>query len=61
MDSKRITWKIVVGGILVVVSVVNLPLYLNGSTQANAGLAMSILAIFGGFYLVYRGFYPDRK
>lgn len=58
MEPKRIIWKIVVGAILVVVSVANLPLYMNGSTQANTGLALSILAILGGLYLVYRGFYP---
>ena len=56
-----VIWKIVVGAILVVVSVANLPLYMNGSTQANAGLAVSFLMIFGGFYLVYRGIYPNAK
>lgn len=61
MDTKRTIWKIVVGAILVAMSVTNLPLYMNGSTQANAGLAMSILAICGGLYLVYRGFYPNSK
>lgn len=61
MDPQRTIWKIVVGAILVVVSVSNLPLYLNGSTQANAGLALSILAILGGLYLVYRGFYPSSR
>ena len=61
MNSNWIIWKIIVGGILVVVSVANLPLYLGGSPQANGGLAMSILAIAGGLYLVYRGFYPSQK
>jgi hypothetical protein len=58
MGTQRVIWKIVVGAILVIVSVVNLPLYLNGSAQANGGLTMSMLAIAGGFFLIYRGFYP---
>ncbi len=61
MVPKRIIWKIVVGVILVVISVMNLPLYLNGSTQANTGLALSFLAIIGGLYLVYRGLYPNPR
>jgi hypothetical protein len=60
-EPKRVVWKIVVGIILVLVMGSNLPMYLGGSTQANAGLAMSILAIGGGLYLIYRGLYPGAK
>jgi hypothetical protein len=60
MNAKRIVWKIVVGAFLILVSVGNLPLYTNGSTQANTGLALSILTICGGFYLIYRGIYPKK-
>ena len=56
-----VIWKVIVGAILVVISAVNLPLYMNGSTEANAGLAVSFLVIFGGLYLLYRGIYPDAK
>lgn len=58
IKPKRIVWKIVVGIILILVSGGNVPLYMNGSTQANAGLAMSAIVIFGGFYLLYKGLYP---
>ena len=58
--TKKVMWKIVVGVILVLVMGSNLPLYLGGSTQANAGLAMSALAILGGLYLIYRGLYPPN-
>ncbi|MGB7207712.1 MAG: hypothetical protein WBD27_03540 [Pyrinomonadaceae bacterium] len=58
VEPKRTVWKIIVGIILVLVMGSNLPLYLGGSTQANAGLAMSIVAIVGGLYLIYRGLYP---
>ncbi len=57
---KRVWWKIIVGGVLVLVMANNLPLYLGGSTQANTGLALSALAIFGGLYLIYRGAYPPN-
>ena len=56
-----VIWKVIVGAILVVISAVNLPLYMNGSTEANAGLAVSFLVIFGGLYLLYRGIYPNVK
>ena len=56
-----VIWKVIVGAILVVISAVNLPLYMNGSTEANAGLAVSFLVIFGGLYLLYRGIYPYAK
>lgn len=55
---KRVLWKIIVGAILVLVTANNLPMYFGGSTQANAGLAMSVLMTFGGLYLIYRGLYP---
>jgi hypothetical protein len=61
MNTNRVVWKIVVGAVLVLIAGSNLPLYINGSTQANAGLAMSMLAIGGGLYLVYRGLYPNTK
>lgn len=57
---KRVTWKIIVGALIVLVMMSNLPLYLGGGTQANTGLALSVLAILGGLYLVYRGFYPTN-
>jgi len=60
VEHKRVIWKIVVGIILILVSGSNIPLYMNGSTQANAGLAMSAIAIFGGLYLLYRGLYPSN-
>ena len=60
VEPKRVIWKIVVGIILVLVMASNLPLYLGGSTQANAGLAMSTVAIIGGLYLIYRGLYPHN-
>ena len=60
MKQKRVIWKIVVGIILILVSGNNIPLYLNGSTQANAALAMSFIAIIGGFYLIYKGIYPSK-
>ena len=56
--SKRVTWKIIVGAILVLVMGSNLPMYMGGSTQANTGLALSVIAILGGLYLIYRGLYP---
>ena len=56
-----VIWKVIVGAILVVISAINLPLYMNGSTEANAGLAVSFLVIFGGLYLLYRGIYPNAK
>ena len=55
---KRVTWKIVVGCILLFVAANNLSLYQGGSTQANAGIAMSAVAIIGGLWLIYRGLYP---
>jgi len=61
MNAQRVVWKIVVGAVLVLISASNLPLYMNGSTQANAGLAMSMLMILGGLYLAYRGLYPNLK
>lgn len=61
MQPSRIIWKIVVGAILVLVTASNVPMYLNGSAQANGALAMSVLMICGGFYLIYRGLYPSGK
>ena len=58
---ERVIWKIVVGAVLVVVSISNIGLYTNGSTQANAALAMTALMIFGGCYLIYKGLYPDPE
>jgi hypothetical protein len=55
-----VLWKIIVGGILILISVGNLPMYLKNSVQAMTGLALSILLIFVGFWLVYRGFYPKK-
>ena len=60
-EPNRVWWKIVVGAIIVLIQVANLPLYLGGGTQANTGLALSILLMIGGFYLVYRGFYPVKR
>lgn len=60
MQQKRVTWKIIFGGMIVFVAVSNLPLYTGGSTQANTGLAMSCLAILGGLYLIYRGLYSPK-
>ena len=60
MKPKKIVWKIVVGIILILVCGNNIPMYMNGSTQANAGLAMTAIAIFGGLYLIYRGLYPPN-
>lgn len=60
MESKRKIWKIVVGGILVFVSVSNLPLYSGGSTQANTGLALSGITFIGGLYLIYSGFFSSK-
>ena len=50
-----------VGAILLAVMVVSLPFYMSGSTEANTGLAVSGLVIFGGLYLIYRGVYPVNK
>ena len=61
VEQNRVTWKIVVGIILVLVMGSNLPMYLGGSTQANTGLALSLLVIFGGLYLIYRGLYPPNR
>ena len=61
MNEKKVLWKIVVGAFLVLVTVPNVSMYMNGSTQANAGLAMSAVAIFGGLYLIYRGMYPGAS
>lgn len=61
VGSKRVTWKIVTGAIIVLIMGNNLPLYLNGSTQANTGLALTVLAIVGGLYLIYSGLYPSTK
>lgn len=60
-QNTRVWWKVVVGGILVLATAMNLPLYFGGSTQANTGLTLSILAIFGGLYLIYRGLFPSRS
>jgi hypothetical protein len=60
MNEKRVIWKIVVGAVLVLITAGDLPLYMNGSTQANASLAISALVIFGGLYLIYRGLYPNK-
>ena len=60
IKPKRVVWKIVVGIVLILAFGANVPLYMNGSTQANAGLAMSAIVIFGGFYLLYRGLYPPK-
>ena len=60
-EPQKVLWKIVVGAILVLLMAGNLPMYLGGSTQANTGLALSLLVIFGGFYLIYRGLYPNPK
>ncbi len=60
MKQQRVIWKIVVGIILVLTFGINVPMYMNGSTQANAALATTALAIFGGMYLVYRGLYPSN-
>ena len=56
-----VLWKVMVGAILLAVMVVNLPFYMSGSTEANTGLAVSGLVIFGGLYLIYRGVYPVNK
>ena len=61
VGQKRIIWKIVVGIILVLVMGKNLALYQGGSPQSNTGLSMSVIAIVGGFYLIYRGLYPHTK
>ena len=58
VGQKRVIWKIVVGAALVLIAANNLPMAMNGTTQGNAGLAMSALAIVGGLYLIYRGLYP---
>lgn len=60
IGPKRVTWKIVVGAILVLITGSNLHLYQGGSTQANTGLELSIVAIIGGLYLIYRGLYPPN-
>ena len=60
MERKKVIWKIVVGVILVLAFGANIPMYMNGSTQANAGLAMSFIAIIGGLYLIYKGLYPSK-
>ena len=59
MRANFVIWKIILGAILVIVSVSNIRMYLGGSTQENAALATSIVVIIVGFYLVYRGFYPN--
>ena len=56
-----VLWKVMVGAILFAIMVVNLPFYMSGSTEANTGLAVSGLVIFGGLYLIYRGVYPVNK
>jgi hypothetical protein len=56
-----VLWKVMVGAILLAVMAVNLPFYMSGSTEANTGLAVSGLVIFGGLYLIYRGVYPVNK
>jgi hypothetical protein len=61
IQEIMVLWKVIVGAILIVIMAVNLPLYMNGSTEANAGLALSCLVIFGGLYLIYRGLYPTNK
>ncbi len=60
MKPKRIVWKIVIGIIVILAFGNNIPMYMSGSPQANAGLAMSAIAIFGGLYLLYRGLYPPN-
>jgi hypothetical protein len=61
MQEKRNLWKILVGAILVVVTTNTLPLYLGGGTQANTGLAISLVAIVVGLYLIYTGFFPRSR
>lgn len=61
MNEKKVLWKIIVGAVVVLISAGNLPLYMNGSTQSNTGLALSALMMFGGFYLIYRGLVPGRS
>ena len=56
-----VLWKVMVGAIFLAVMVVSLPFYMSGSTEANTGLAVSGLVIFGGLYLIYRGVYPVNK
>jgi len=60
MNEKKVLWKIVVGAFLVLVTVRNRWMYMNGLTQANAGPAMSAVAIFGGLCLIFRGMYPGQ-
>ena len=59
--SKKGLWQIIYGAIIVVLMANILPMFLGGSTQAKAGLAMSFLAIIFGLYLIYRGFYPKSR
>jgi hypothetical protein len=61
MKPKRNILKIVIGLFLILAFGSNVPLYMNGSTQANAALATSAIAILGGFYFLYRGLYPPNK
>ncbi|HQU82229.1 MAG TPA: hypothetical protein PKY59_03850 [Pyrinomonadaceae bacterium] len=58
MKPKRVMWKIIIGLVLVLTCVANTPLYLSGSNEANAALTTNFLVMIGGFYLIYKGFYP---
>jgi hypothetical protein len=60
-QPERVLWKIIGGAILVIVTATNLTRYVGGSTQENAALALSLLVLFGGFYLIYRGLYPNSR
>ncbi|MCU1288008.1 MAG: hypothetical protein JWN60_237 [Acidobacteria bacterium] len=60
MKPKRVVWKIVVGIVLILLFGNNIPMYMSGSTQANAALATNAIAIFGSMYLLYRGLYPSK-
>ena len=63
IEPKRNYVKIIIGAVLILSSASRLPSYMHYSlnnTEANAAIATSIVIILGGFYLVYKGFYPPN-